>query len=73
LVSGRIHHGGMMQERHAPVNRHILPVPGRFWRRRGRKRQPDDAFCGFPISEHIPRNDGPAGSADSFRCSLGGK
>jgi predicted DNA-binding transcriptional regulator YafY len=30
----------MMQERHAPVNRQILPVLGRFWRRRGRRRQP---------------------------------
>jgi len=29
-----------MPERHAPVNRQILPVLGWFWRRRGRKRQP---------------------------------
>lgn len=73
LVSGRIHHGGMMQERHAPVNRHILPVPGRFWRRRGRKRQPGDALRGFRISEHIPRDDGPSGSANSCGCGPGGK
>jgi len=38
LVFGPIHHERMMPERHAPVNRQIVPALWPFWRRQGRNR-----------------------------------
>ena len=47
MVSGRIHHGGMMQERHAPVKAQILPVRGRKGVKKGSKKGPVSETVGM--------------------------